>query len=93
METLVTFDKRDIVAFASSFIPQPSVVLGNMGGIGRGCPKAIQNENTSDVIAPIMAPLSVADSVPIPSVKTPNNGPPTTPKIVKPAFITKNIYY
>jgi len=44
------------------------------------------------VRAPIIAPLSVADSVPMPSVKTPNNGPPTTPKIVNEAY-DKNLFY
>lgn len=53
--------------------------------MGRGCPKAIQNRNASEVKPPTIAPGSVADSVPMPSVNMPNNGPPTIPKMVKPA--------
>lgn len=36
--------------------------------------------------APTIVPPSVADSVPMPSVKMANSGPPTTPKIVKEAY-------
>jgi len=57
-----------------------------VGIAGRGWPKAIQNKKESAVRAPIIAPFSVAISVPIPRVKTPNSGPPITPKMVKPAY-------
>jgi hypothetical protein len=83
----VTFCKTDIVAFVKT---QPSTDLGKADGIGRGWPKATQNKNASAVRAPVIAPPSVANSVPMPSVKMPNKGPPTTPKIVKPACDKKN---
>jgi len=78
----VTFCKTDFVAFARSLILQPSIVVGKAGDIGRGWPKAIQNKNASAVTTPVMAPLSVASSVPMPSVKMPNKGPPTIPAIM-----------
>jgi len=44
------------------------------------------------VRAPAIAPYSVVDSVPMPSVKIPNNGPLTTPKIVITIY-DKNMYF
>lgn len=88
LEILVIFVRRnDIVVFARLLISQPSTVPGRAGGIGRGWPKATQNKNASAVRLPVIAPPSVADSVLMPSVKTPNSGPPTTPKIVNPACV------
>lgn len=89
----MTFCKTDIVVFARLLISQPSTVLGKAGGIGRGWPKATQNKNASAVRAPVIAPPSVANSVPMPSVKIPNKGPPTTPKIVKPACDKKFLLF
>lgn len=87
----VTFCKTDIVPFAIIlFTSQPSIVVGSTGGLGRGWPKAIQNKNASDVRHPIIVPPSVAVSVPMPSVKTPNIGPPTIPKIVKLVYDKRN---
>jgi len=73
------------VTFIRLFASQPSILIGSVGGMGRGWPKAIQNKKESAVRAPVIAPFSVATSVPMPRVKTPNSGPPTTPKMVKPA--------
>jgi hypothetical protein len=85
LEKFVTFRVMEIVMFIRLFASQPSILLGNVGGMGRGWPKAIQNKKESAVRAPVIAPPSVAISVPMPRVKTPNSGPPTTPKMVKPA--------
>lgn len=65
---------------------QPILVTGNVGGVGLGCPNAIQNKNIRDTIVAVTDPVSVAVSVSIPSVKRPRSGPPTTPNIVKPAY-------
>lgn len=65
---------------------QPLLVTGSVVGIGLGCPKATQNKNARDTVAPITDPVSEAVSVSIPRVKSPNNGPPTTPNIVRPAY-------
>lgn len=61
-------------------------VTDSVGGVGLGCPNAIQNKNIRDIIVPVTDPISVAVSVSIPSVKRPRSGPPTTPNIVKPAY-------
>jgi len=81
----VTFCKIDIVIFAT-LLSQPSTVVGNLSGFGRGWPQTIQNKNEIAVRTPVIAPYSVADSVPMPSVKIPNNGPLTTPKRVIPVY-------
>lgn len=65
---------------------QPTSVTGSTGGVGLGCPNAIQNKNIRDIIVLVTDPVSVAVSVSIPSVKRPRSGPPTTPNIVKPAY-------
>lgn len=88
---LETFCKMDIVTFAT--LSQPSMVVGNLGGIGRGWPNTIQNRSENAARAPVIAPVSVADSVPMPSVKMPNSGPPTTPKIVREACDERNLIY
>lgn len=90
LEMFVTFWKTNV---ALAKLLQPSVVVGNIGGTGRGWPKTIQNKNNNAVRAPTIAPLSVADSVPMPSVKMPSSGPPTTPKIVKEAYDKRNLFY
>lgn len=87
----MAFCKANIVIFAT--LSQPSSVVGNLGGIGRGWPNTIQNRNENAARAPVIAPPSVADSVPMPRVKTPNSGPPTTPKIVREACGEKNSFY
>ena len=69
---------------------QPTSLTGSIGGLGLGCPKAVQNRNARDTVAPITDPVSEAVSVSIPRVKRPNNGPPTTPNIVKPACNIRN---
>lgn len=77
--TCAIWCKVDIVVF----IWQPSIDTGNVGGIGLGCPKATQNRKTNDAKAAVTDPVSVADSVSIPSVKSPKSGPPTTPNMVR----------
>lgn len=92
MEKIVIFCKTDIVIFVT-LLSQPSIVVGNLGGIGRGWPKEIQSKNEYAVRAPIITPPSVADSVPMPRVKMPINGPPTTPEIVKETYDKRFILF
>jgi len=89
---LVTFSKTDIVIFVT-LLSQPSTVVGNFNGFGRGWPKTIQNKNENAVRTPAITPPSVVDSVPIPSVKIPNNGPLATPIIVNAVYDKKNLFY
>ena len=71
------------VSKIKSLVSHPSVDTGKAGGAGLGWPKAIQKENIKPVKTPVIAPRWLADSQSIPKVNIPNNGPPTTPKIVK----------
>lgn len=71
------------IVFIRDLVSQPSVETGKVGGFGLGWPKAIQRVIPREENNPVIAPVWLADSINIPRVKMPSNGPPTAPKIVK----------